>query len=83
MLMRATVCLCNSDGCNGDGVPTEDATDNHHVVEIQQLKTKAAADALKNTTSDNMNTSGDLRAALQFENIVYLAIISLSLLLNT
>ena len=64
-LMRATVCLCNSDGCNGAGVPTEDATDNHHVVEIQQLKIKAEADALKNSTAEMMHTSsGDLRAAL-------------------
>ena len=51
-LMRATVCLCNSDGCNGAGVPTEDATDNHLVVEIQQLKIKAAADTFKNSTAE-------------------------------
>ena len=65
------------------GVPTKDVVDKDHVVEIEQLKTKATAGTFKNSTAEIMLTSGDLRAALHFENIVYLAFIALSMLLNT
>ena len=46
---QATVCLCNTDGCNGASVPPNETDDDTDVVEIEELNTDVIAN-LKNVT---------------------------------
>ena len=54
------MCLCNSDGCNGLSVPTEDGMDTHKMAEIEDTKIVTGDTRLKNITIDIMNSNGGI-----------------------
>ena len=64
------MCLCNSDGCNGLSVPTEDSVNNNDVVKIEELTIDTVQDSVENSTSQYYITNGNLKLFLSFQNIV-------------